>query len=315
LAAQSTIVYADLADGSQQSPSAIASAIARAAEESQAAGQFDVALLPLSADDVRRAIDGYPSGHERLSLDRSLVLLDAGAMLAYAPYRARVVLTHDPFDLDRKVCDELQMDIDVLRVRMQDALLSAYDVVVLGKEAYDGVFALLSKEPEMMMMPSSPLHASEAQNAPILVVNNGDESSAHQAVSLLEETFPAEQFVPFDPLDVFERSYKFVLHLGIAHSSIPGARLNDAWAGNTPVIQLVDSIALSAQRRRRAARFASEIAEHGRTGLLVSSVDELTSVLGDVLVDSMPARAVARGAFRRTDPAAEWDTLLKAVLQ
>jgi len=82
-----------------------------------------------------------------------------------------------------------------------------------------------------------------------------------------------------------------------------------------PVLQLIDPIRLSVQRRRHGGELSDTVVEHGRSGLLSPTLQELTNALGDVLSDSMPARAVARGARRRVDPAAAWDSLLEAILQ
>ena len=315
MTAQSKIVYADLWADLPQLPSVVAGAITRAAKDSLTSGQYDVALQPLSVHDVRQAMREYPSDHERLSLDRNLVLLDAGAMLAYAPYRARIVLTGDPFEHADRASDTLQIDIDALRVRLHDALLSAHEVVVLGQKAFDAVVPFLSRHPRAMIFPATALRVDEAATAPILVVNNEDERSMMLVHAVIAEMFPAERFLVFDPVDVFDKAWKAALHIGVSQSSLPGARLSDAWAGNVPVLQLVNAIALGAQRRRHPDQLSSTVVEHGRTGLLVQTLDELVAALGDLLLDALPARAVARGAKRRVDPAADWDAILKIILQ
>jgi hypothetical protein len=82
-----------------------------------------------------------------------------------------------------------------------------------------------------------------------------------------------------------------------------------------PVVQLVNPANLRARRRRQGAQLSDIVVEHGKSGLLCLAVDELRSLLADLFVDILPARAVARGARQRVDSASEWDILLKAILQ
>lgn len=315
MAAQSTIVYADLCASAPQRPSAVAGSIASAARDELIAGQYDIELRSLSADDVRNAIDEYPSGHDRQAQDRSLILLDAGAMLAYAPYRARILLTSDPFEHAEKISETLSVDFDTLCIRLHDALLSAHSVIALGQLTFEAVAPLLPREPEMRRVPATALISSHASSAAILVVNHDDESLVQPVMTQLAEAFPAERFLPFSAAPVFDEGWKAVIHLGIAHSSPPGARLSDAWAGGVPTIQFVNPMALGAQRRRRPGQISGLVVDHGRTGLLVPSLNELISTLGEVLIDPLPARAVARTAKRRIDSPAEWEALLKSILQ
>ena len=251
MSAQSTIVYADLCSAASQLPSAIAGSVARAAKESSASGQFDVALRPLSDDDVRQAVTEYPGGHERLSRDTNLVLLDTGAVLAYAPYRARVLLTTDPFVDVERISETLSINVDVLRVRLHDAFLMADNIITLGQAAFDAVAPLISRVPEAKVFPTKSLRFGESTTAPILVVTNEDERMGQQTLELLIETFPEERFVPFNASTAFNQAWKLVIQLGLAQSSVPGARLSDAWSGGVPVLQMVGPIAVSAYRRRR----------------------------------------------------------------
>ncbi len=131
----------------------------------------------------------------------------------------------------------------------------------------------------------------------------------------MRDAFPKQEFEVFEPATAFDRSWKAVLHVGIARSSLSGARLNDAWAGGVPVLQLLDQASLIAQHRRNPSSLLELIVEHGRTGLMFTSVDELVYALGDLLIDPLPLRSVAKGARRRADPAAQWNALLKALLQ
>ena len=313
--AQSTIVYADLCSAAPQLPSAVAGSVARAAKESSASGQFDVTLRPLSDDDVRQAVAEYPGGHERLSRDTNLVLLDTGAILAYAPYRARLVLTTDPFVEVDRIAETLSTNVDFLRIRLHDALLLADNIITLGQAAFNAVAPLISRVPDAKVFPTKSLRFSESTTAPILVVTNEDEHIGQQTLELLIETFPEERFVPFNASTVFNHAWKLVIQLGLAQSSVPGARLGDAWSGGVPVLQMVGPIAVSAYRRRRLGDLAGIVVEHGKTGLLAPTIEELEQALGELLLDALPARAVARGARRRVDPTAEWDALLKTILQ
>lgn len=315
MTAQSTIVYADLCASVPQQPSAVAGSIASAAQDGAAAGQFDIELRSLSADEVRQAIDEYPSGHDRLSQDRRMILLDAGAMLAYAPYRARVLLSNDPFEHADKLSEVLSIDIDAVRVRLHDALLSAHSVMALGQLTFDAVTPLLSREPEMQKIPATSLLSSGDFSAPILVVNHEDDEQLNRVGAQLAEAFPDERFLSFVASSVFDGAWKAVLHLGIARSNLPGARLQDAWVGGVPAFQLVDPQSLSALRRRRAGQTSGLIVDHGRNGLLLQSLNELIATVGELLLDPLPARAVARNAKRRIDAPAEWDVLLQSILR
>lgn len=315
MAAQSTIVYADLGFADAQAPAAVAQSIAEHAKESLVAGQYDVALKPLSAGEVRDAIAALPSGHERLAPDSKLILLDAGAMLAYAPYRARILLTSDPFAGAEGIAHMLGLSADALRIRLHDALVCADGVISLAAPAFDAIAPLVARRPENRMFPPMPLTAAGAGKGAILIVSNEDERALQEFSTLLRETFPAEDFVAFDPATVFDTPWTAVLQLGIAHSSLPGARLADAWAGSVPVMQLVNRTSLMAQNRRNPGTLSELAVEHGKTGLLFTAIEEFVSALRDLLLDPMPGRSVARGARRRVDPAAKWDVLLKAVLQ
>jgi hypothetical protein len=315
LAAECTIVYADLGLSVPQCPSVVAQTIAQHAKDSLAASQFRVLSRPLSAADVHDAIRAMPSGHDRLSLDTDLILLDAGAMLAYAPYRARVLLTGDPFACAEGLAQLLEVDANAIRIRLHDALLSAEKIVTTAASAYDAIAPLISRKPDDRTFPPIALRAAATEQSPILVVNNDDESSWQDVLPMLTEAFPSQEFHAFDPTAAFDGPWRAVLHLGIARSSLSGARLNDAWAGNVPVVQLVNHASLIAQHRRNPGSLLEMVVEHGRTGLLFSSIDELVNALNDLLLDPLPLRSVARGARRRVDPSAQWNSLLKALLQ
>lgn len=305
-------MYADLDSAGPHAPSAIAESIGRASKESLIAGQFDFALKPLQADEIHRAFREFPSGHERLSLDGNLVLLDAAAMLAYAPYRGTILLSADPFDGVGQIQRSLGIDSDLVRVRLHDALLTARRVIALGHSASLAMAPLLPRSAERRSLPSTALTAS---GSAILVVRNDDDHMADDTLHMLADTFGDQEFSLFDASTAFERNWKLVVQLGIAQSSLPGARLSDAWAGGVPVVQLVNPVSLRARRRRQAGPIADIVVEHGKSGLLCTAVDELRSLLADLLSDVLPARAVARSARQRVDPASEWDTLLKAIAQ
>jgi hypothetical protein len=315
LAAQSMIVYADLDTGAPQRPSAVAETLVRAAHESLAAGQFDIARRPLSLEDVAEGVRSLPTGHERLSLDTNLLLLDAGAMLAYAPYRALAIVTSDPFAGLENLSRTLEIGVDQLRMRLHDSLLAADRIVAIGQAAFDAIVTLVSKPPESRMFPPTPLRGAQAGRGPILIVGSEDERTLDAVAAMLSAAFPDEAFEAFDPATVLDRGWKAVVHVGLAQSTLPGGRLGDAWSGGVPVLQLVDPMRLRAQRRRHPEKLSEIVVEHGRTGLLSSTAEQLATTLGELLIDPLPARAVARGARRRIDPVAEWDVLLKALLQ
>ncbi len=153
MGAECTIVYADLGLSVPQSPSVVAQTIAQHARDSLAASQFQVLSKPLSAIEVRDAIRAMPTGHDRLSLDSDLILLDAGAVLAYAPYRARILLTSDPFASAEALAQLLQLDADAIRIRLHDALLSAEKVVTIAGSAFDAIAPLISRKPEDRTFP------------------------------------------------------------------------------------------------------------------------------------------------------------------
>ncbi len=315
MVAQSTIFYADLDIGSERPPSGVAAALARAANESLSRGQFDVRLQPLSAEDVARAVAELPCGHDRLCLDRNLVLLGAGALLAYAPYRAQAILTCDPFDSAESLSAELGIDIDIIRTRMHDALLAAHKVVALEQEAFDAVAQLLPRRPEAISFPATPLRPDVSGKGAILLVSNDNERSSLRAKSLVEELLANQKFEPYDPGIAFKQPWTAVVHLGVAHSSLPGARLGDAWAGGVPVLQMVSPRSLSAYRRRRAGQLSKMVVDHGKTGLLAPTPEDLVAAVSDLLIDPLPTRSVAKSVKRWIDPAAEWDVLLRSVLQ
>jgi hypothetical protein len=312
LSSQSTIVYADLESAGLYKPSIVAESIAQAAKDSLTAGQFAVELKALSLEDIKDAARAFSYGNDRLSLDRNLVLLDAGAMLAYAPYRATILLTDDPFECAERIQDAVGVDANSIRIRLHEALLSSNKIICLSRPAQEAVVSIVASTPERQAIPSKALGAG---GDAILVVANVEEHISQEILELLQDAFPDQEFAMFDAGTVFDRAWKIVLQLGAARSSFPGARLADAWAGGLPLLQFVDGPSLAMHRRRRPKQVGDIIVEHGKTGLLCSTRPELKTLLGELLVDVLPARAVARGARRRADPAGEWDDLLKTVLQ
>jgi hypothetical protein len=314
LASHTTIVYADLGAEAPQPPSVVAQAIAQAARESLFAGQFEVALQAMTADNVRRSMLELPSGHERVCQDRQLLLLGAGAMLAFAPYRASVMLLGDPFGRTDSMGSELGLDADALRVRLHEAICTAANVTTLSHEAFDAAVRVASRRPTRERLPTRPLNATSEPAAPILVVNHEDRGFFEQVNQVLTETFPQAAFVAFEAANAFERPWKAVVHLGVARSSSVGARLSDAWAGTVPLFQLCSPAAYTVARKRYGSYVSDVVVEHGRTGLRSTTRDELYSALHDFLFDPLPARVVARSARRRIDPAMEWDNFLRAVL-
>jgi hypothetical protein len=267
----------------------------------------------LTPAEVQQALKDLQTGHEHLAPDDNLILLDAGALLAFAPYRARVVLTVDPFACAEAYAQTLETDADSLRVRLHDALLSAERIITLGHQTFDAVLPLLPSRPEKKIFPASPLRFSQVKGGAILVVDNDDSELTKRAMSVLEQEFPSEKFVTYEAMSDFEQSWKMVVHLGLTRDKGHGARLADAWAGGVPVLQLVDSTRLEAYRRRQH-QSTNAFVEHGKTGLLFPTVDELIRALRELFFDSLPARAVARSARHRIDPAVEWDALLAEIL-
>jgi hypothetical protein len=305
-------VYADLTFAGPHAPSAIAELFGRAARESLNSGQFDLALKSLEPEDVLRCLQELPAGHDRLALDSNLILLDAGAMVAYAPYRSTILLSSDPFESIDRIGESLGVAADTVRIRLHDALLTARKVIALSSDAFNAMASLLRNPVEHRSVPPAALRPS---GDAVLVVKNSDDDLGNAALDMIAETFPDREFVRFDPATVFEQSWKLVLQLGFPQSSLPGARLNDAWVGGVPVVQLVNPANLRARRRRQGGQIGDIVVDHGKTGLLCLAVDELSTLLADLFADMLPARAVARGARHRTDPPAEWDVLLKAILQ
>jgi len=311
--ALSTIVYADIDPAVSPQPSAVANSIEAAAKDSLSAGQFQIVRRQLSLSDVRQGLQELPSGHEYLAPDDNLILLDAGAMIAYAPYRGRVVLTIDPFAHTEAYAGMLGIDADVLRVRLHDALLSAAKVIALNNRAFDAIVPLLPNRPEKKNFPATPLRSSHAAGAGVLVVGNDDPESMKLVMAIFERELPAEKFVAYDAGSVFEQPWKMVLHLGLIRDRGPGARLADAWSGGVPVLQCVDPARLEAYRRRHHQAVHAFV-EHGKSGLLFPTMEELIRALKELSSDSLPARSVARGARHRVDPAAEWDALFAEML-
>ncbi|MEI9932412.1 MAG: hypothetical protein WDM89_18210 [Rhizomicrobium sp.] len=309
---QSTIVYTEIGNDSQYSASTLAEAIVLASRQSLTAGQFDFALRPLTPSDIRRAVLDYPSGHERVSLDTNLVLLDTGAMLAYAPYRSTFLLLSDPFKEIDRIGEALELEADFARIRLHDALLTAGKLISLSHTAGVTIEFLRPGNLEQKAIPSVPI---KPEGDAIMVVAGENDTMAQNVYSHLVSMFPEQEFTFFEPAQAFGKPWKAVLQIGLAKSTAPGARLGDAWAGGVPVIQFASPASIRAERRRRPERLHMVVAEHGKTGILCSTLDELRSALSDILVDILPARAVARSAKRRSDPANEWDILLKAMLQ
>ena len=310
--APGTLIYGGLDPARSIAPSVLSDSIAAAARISLSAGQFQIRSRQLTTEEVRRSVLELQTGHVRLAPDDNLVLLDAGAMLAYAPYRARIVLAADPLACVEEYAQSLDADADVLRIRLHDCLLSAVKIVTLSNHVHDAVLPFLPNWPERKTYPSVPLRFSQASDAGILVVDNDAPDQAKTAIATLEQEFPSETFAAYDAEHVFARPWKMVLHLGLVRDLGLGARLSDAWAGGVPVLQCVDSVRLEAYRRHQH-QSTTAFVEHGKTGLRFRTMNELSHGLGELLSDSLPARAVARAVRHRIDPAAEWDALLTEI--
>jgi hypothetical protein len=311
--ALNTIVYADIDPDAPIQPSEVAGAIAAAARNSLSAGRLQIAERPLSVADVRQSLQNLPTGHERVAPDDNLVLVGAGAMLAYAPYRGRLLLAVDPFARAVAFARILETDADKLRVRLHDSILSAEKIIALGHRTFDAILPFLPDWPQKRAYPTAPLRFSQAA-AGILVVGNEGPEATTQVIALLRKELPSVAFSVFEPESVFAQPWRMVIHLGLVRDMGLGARLTDAWAGGVPVLQYVDPQRLDAQRRRQH-RASVAFVEHGKTGLMFPTMEELVRSLGELLTDSLPARAVARNARYRVDPVAEWDALLTELVQ
>jgi len=312
LASQGTVVFADMNKTGPLTPAAIAASIVQAAEQSLSSGQFDIAEHALSREDMHRALFDFPSGQERISLDRTVVILDAGAMLAYAPYRSNILLSHDPFDDADQLGEMLGLDANSIRIRLHDAMLSASSIVTLSKSAFSALSPLISKPIDHRALPPTPLRVD---GEAVLVVCQQSALPSEDVLNILAKSFPHHEFVQYDPSTVFEQRWKLMLQVGIAELGLPGARLTDAWAGGLPVVQVVNPAWLRTERRRRQGQLVDVVVEHGKTGLLCTTAGELKTLLGDLFQDILPARVVARGARLQSEPAGEWDALLKVLFQ
>jgi hypothetical protein len=223
------------------------------------------------------------------------------------------VLTGDPLASVEIYARKLESDAGALRIRLHDSLLSAEKIISLGSHAFDTVLPLLPSWPQKRTYPATPLRFSQAKDAAILVVDNDPAERTAEMMALLTQEFPSERFVAFESSVAFERAWKMVLHLGLVSNIGLGARLSDAWAGGVPVLQLVDPQRLDAYRRRQN-QASGAFVEHGKTGLMFPTREELVRALRELFTDSLPARAVARAARYRVDPAVEWDALLSELL-
>jgi len=316
LASRSILVHAELGADPAFPPAAVARTIASHASDSLEAGKFGVDTRALSNDDIGHAIRAMPWGHERLCLDETLILVDAGALLAHAPYRARVILTGDPFASAEMLSSALGLELDAVRTRLHDGLVGAERVVVLSGTAFQAVAPLTNRLPERLSFPPFALKTTSSGSDPVLVVDNDLKGDAAEALlSTLREAVPGDAFEAFDPASALAKPWKAVVQVGIAAASLPGARLRDAWAGSVPVLQLLNRQVLEGYVRRQTGSLAEMVVEHGKNGLQFFSLDDLAAALRDFAVDSLPLRSVARAARRKIDPAALWDELLKAVLQ
>lgn len=306
----SSLIYADIDPDASIQPSVFAGAIAAAARNSLSAGRVQIVQRPLSGTEVRQSLQDLQTGHERLAPDDNLILVDAGAMLAYAPYRGRILLTCDPFARAEACARVLECDADALRVRLHDSVLSAEKIITFGNQTFDAVLPVLPDWPEKRTYPAAPLRFSQTSaTARILVVGNEGPEATRQAIDLLATEFPSEKFAAFERESVFVQPWKMVVHLGLVRNIGLGARLSDAWAGGVPVLQYVDQRRLGTHRRRQDHAGVAFV-EHGKTGLMFPTMQELVRSLRELLADSLPARAVARSARNHVDPASEWDAVL-----
>lgn len=315
MAYHGTIIHSGLDSARAHFPAAVVTAMASHAAASLNAGKFSIATVALSVGDMDTAVRSMPWGHERLSLNENLILLDAGALIAYAPYRARVVLTGDPFAEAESLAAALELDPGALRTRLHDGLIGAERVIAFSAPAFEAVAPFLKRPPERLTLPPFALKSPVNGSGPVLVVGNEKPEAAAEMLSTLRAALPDQSFEAFDPGSVLETRWKAVVHLGVASSDLPGARLSDAWAGGVPILQLLDRHLVDGLVRRQARSPDETVVQHGKNGLQLFSLDELTAALRDFTLDPLPLRSVAHGARRSIDPPAHWDYLLKTVLE
>ena len=278
-----------------------------------AANRLSLSAKELELAEAHAALTAWDRDIEREAWGANYILADAVAMAAFASYRSTVLVMDDPFAGAAGWAQVLQVEPDVLRVRLQRSVMNAERVVAVGRAAERTVAPLSIRPVRYSSLPPMPLKASNAQTHVLMIVHTGYEELARGARHTLAAIHPETKFAIRDDRDAFERSWYAVIHIGPATSEEPGTRLQDAWAGGTPVLQLANPE--DARFVRTEGTDQVLLVDPGRTGFLCPTIDALVTAFGDLMDDAVAARALARAAQRQVDAGRAWQSAAAEILQ
>jgi len=266
-------------------------------------------LEEVAVEGLRSLIHRFPLGHARTRGDDSNLIAVDAALVVYAPYQARLLLSSDPFLQCDDVAERIEMPPELLRTRLHYALLNAERIVILGHRNFVSVASTVPTPPRLCDIPPSALPVANHKEGSILVVHT-DEEMWSVVRPRLADSFPQEEFTEFDEHDVFEGRWKIALHIGAATRTEPGARLVDAWAGGVPVVQFLQP----GQEQAQTDSYSPTSVSPPKTGLQAHSISELLLLLEDLIGDEFMTRALAQSASRQDIGRGKWQDVLDELL-
>jgi hypothetical protein len=268
-----------------------------------------LSVQPLNDADARTAVDRFPLGNDREAAN--LILMDAAAMCAYAPYRATIVATENPFCRAGELASALRLDTDDVRVRIHHALCNASKVVSLGRNVAASLQPFLPHKQRVLDFPPVPLVWGSADKQILTVIHPGSEELGTMVLAALSSALADWDFVR-DLTDIFEMPWNAAVHIGPATSLEPGCRLRDCWAGNVPVFQIAGR---EGRRIRRPDRLLPLFVTEGTTGRLCEPVEALLSALRNFAADPDPVRETRLAVQNEADWPTAWASIASEILQ
>lgn len=276
-------------------------------------GRVSISVRTIDLGDLLNTIRNWPREIDREAWGRNFILTDVAAMAAYAPYRCTLFLAEDPFRSAAQLARSLSMPMDELVVRLHHCLINAAKVVTLTRDAELSLSPLMPQAATAINFPVVPLRPDVGGRRVLMIVHPGGEGLARLAQDALSREAPACEIVS-DQTRIFDHTWSAVVHIGMATSAEPGARLRDAWAGAVPVLQLDDREATARTRPPRNALLETQVSD-GKTGFLCRTVEELAMAFSELMDDPIAVRALARAAQRQIDAEKEWMTIADEILQ
>jgi len=279
-----------------------------------ASGRISISVRTIDLGETLNAIRHWPREIDREAWGCNFVLTDVAAMAAYAPYRCTLFLTEDPFRSAAQLARNLSMPTDDLLIRLHHCLMNAAKIVTLTRDAELSLSPLMAQAATAINFPVVPLRPALGGRRVLMIVHPGGERLAGPAKDALSRE-SSECEVVMDRARIFDHAWSAVVHIGMATSAEPGARLRDAWAGAVPVLQLDEREVQARNRPQGNSQQLEALVSDGKTGFLCRTVEELAVAFTELMDDPIAVRALARAAQRQIDAEKEWMNIADEILQ